>query len=221
MLARMTRSGRLCASSALAGSRRWPLRKSFAVPPAARIAFSTAGEIGITLPGRIWNNRGGDRDIGLIGRSGCDLTDDPAVLVGGNMGLKAMRQRARAVLHPGSLFVALAGRADHRRVDERSNRGKRLRRGALADCGALRLKIARDCGKEALIEPMRDKQAAKAHEGGALGRLFIAGKTAKAAKARPVTEHLGQRDIGKIVPRRKQQRLEHRQRRPGLLALGG
>jgi hypothetical protein len=29
---------------------------------------------------------------------------------------------------------------------------------------------------------VHDKRAAKAHEGGAFGRLFVAGKTAKAAK---------------------------------------
>jgi hypothetical protein len=35
---------------------------------------------------------------------------------------------------------------------------------------------------------VHDKRAAKAHEGGAFGRLFVAGKTAKAAEARPVRE---------------------------------
>jgi len=66
------------------------------------------GAIGINLPRRIWNNRGGNRDIGLIGRSGCDLTDDPAVLVGGNMGLKAMRQRVRCFTQAASLSPLLA-----------------------------------------------------------------------------------------------------------------
>jgi len=78
---------------------------------------------------------------------------------------------------PGGVLIAFAGRADHRRVDERSNRGKRLRRGALAHASALGLE-----------KPVHDKRAAKAHEGGAFGRLFVAGKTAKAAEARPVRE---------------------------------
>jgi hypothetical protein len=50
------------------------------------------------------------------------------------------------------------------------------------------------------------------------GRRLGAGKAAKAPEARPVGESLGQRHVGKIVPGGKQERLEHRQGRPGLLA---
>src|SRR5207253_6096218 len=42
----------------------------------------------------------------------------------------------------------------------------------------------------------------------------------KAAEARPVFERLSEHHIGKIIPSGKQERLEHRQRRPGLLAFG-
>jgi hypothetical protein len=80
------------------------------------------------------------------------------------------------------------------------------------------LEITGDDLEQAAIEPLFDKLAAKAHEGGALGRRLVAGKAAEAAEARPVRERLGQDHIGKIIPGRQQQRLEHRQGRPGLLA---
>jgi hypothetical protein len=104
------------------------------------------------------------------------------------MGLVAMRGGPRAMPGPGGVLIAFAGRADHRRIDERSNRGKRLRRGALAHASALGLEIAGDRREQTAVEPVHDKRAAKAHEGGAFGRLFVAGKTAKAAEARPVRE---------------------------------
>ena len=48
--------------------------------------------------------------------------------------------------------------------------------------GALGVEIARDRRKEAAVKPMCNEQAAEAHEGGALGRLFIAGKAEKRRK---------------------------------------
>src|SRR5262249_7277632 len=85
----------------------------------------------------------------------------------------------------------------------------------------LSFKIARDRRKQTLIEPVRYKQAPKAHKRRALGGFFVAGKAAKAPKARAVRKRLGERDVGKIIPGGKQQRLEHRQRRPGFFAHGG
>jgi hypothetical protein len=45
------------------------------------------GAVGIDLARLIRNDRGGDRDIGLVGRRCFDRADDAAVLVGGNVAL--------------------------------------------------------------------------------------------------------------------------------------
>jgi hypothetical protein len=49
--------------------------------------------------------------------------------------VSAVDMRVRCLNKAASLSP-LDCQADHGRVDERSNRGKRLRRGAFADCGA-------------------------------------------------------------------------------------
>jgi hypothetical protein len=107
-----------------------------------------------------------------------------------------MRGRPRAVPDPGGLLIALA-----------RNRGKRLRRGALAHGRALSLEIACDRGKEAASSPDATSWRRKRHAGGALGRRLVAGKAAKAPEACPVTERPGQRDIGKTIPSGKQEAL--------------
>jgi hypothetical protein len=80
--------------------------------------------------------------------------------------------RGRAVIHPGRLFVAFAGRADDGRIDKR----------ALAHNGALGFKIARDRCKETPVEPVCDKLAAEAHEGGV--RSGVASSREKPQKRR-------------------------------------
>jgi hypothetical protein len=94
-----------------------------------------------------------------------------------------------------------------------------LRRGALAHGRALSLKIACDRGKEAASSPGATSWRRKRHAGGALGRRLVAGKAAKAPEACPVTERLGQRDIGNTILKWQARGLEHRQGRPRLLAL--
>jgi hypothetical protein len=59
-----------------------------------------------------------------------------------------------------------------------------LRR-ALAHASALGLKIARDRFKQVAVEPVRDKLAPEAHEGGPLGRCLVAGKPQKGFRAEP------------------------------------
>ena len=54
------------------------------------------GAVGINLARLIRDDCGSDRDVGLVGRSGLDRADDAAVLVGGNVGLVAIRGRPRA-----------------------------------------------------------------------------------------------------------------------------
>ena len=75
---------------------------------------SSVGAVGINLARLIRDDRRSDRNIGLVRRSCFDGADDAAVLVGGAVGLVALRGRARAVLPPGRLFVAFAGRARSR-----------------------------------------------------------------------------------------------------------
>jgi hypothetical protein len=111
---------------------------------------SVIGFVGVNLAGLFRDDRRSDSNIGLIGRRRLNLADDAGVLVGGNMRLIAMRQGTAFVLCPGRLFIFLAHQADRRRIDQRS----------FADSGALRRKIARDGGKQALTGPVFDKQAA-------------------------------------------------------------
>ena len=49
------------------------------------------GFVGIDLPRLIRDDRGGDIDIGLVGRRRLDLSDDARILIGGDMRLVAMR----------------------------------------------------------------------------------------------------------------------------------
>src|SRR5262249_56201147 len=101
-----------------------------------------------------------------------------------------MRGRAALVFCPGGLAVALGCRSDDGRVDQR----------AFAHASALSFKIARDRRKQTLIEPVRYKQAPKAHKRRALGGFFVAGKAAKAPKAPPLRKRLADRAVATIIP---------------------
>ncbi|HEY8031116.1 MAG TPA: hypothetical protein VIF02_01745 [Methylocella sp.] len=112
------------------------------------------GFIAINLARLFRDNRGSNRDIGLIGRRGCDVADNAGVLVRRKVGLIAMRGRAAFVLYPGGLAIAFGCRADDGRIDER----------ALADNRTLGLKIARDRLKQTPVEPMCDELTAEAED---------------------------------------------------------
>ena len=72
---------------------------------------SIIGFVGIDLARLIRDDRRSDRNIGLVGRSCFDGTDDAAVLVGGNMGLVAMRGGAGAVPDPGGYRLCSPSRS--------------------------------------------------------------------------------------------------------------
>lgn len=73
------------------------------------------GAIGINLARLIGNDRGGDRNIRLIGRRRLDFPDEAAVLVGGDMGLVAMRGGPRAMPGPGGVLIGWPSRSPSRR----------------------------------------------------------------------------------------------------------
>src|SRR5580704_10169559 len=86
----------------------------------------------------------------LFDRGRLDAADD-ALSLSAARWLVAMRGRPRA-----------PDPADHGGIDERSNRGKQLRRGALAPASDLGLKIVRDRLKQVAVETVREKLAPEA-----------------------------------------------------------
>jgi hypothetical protein len=171
---------------------------------------SVIGFVGINLARRIRDDRRSDRDIGLIGRSRLDVADDAGILVGGNVGLVAMRGRPRAVPDPGGLFVAFAGEPitvasmsvplrtaapfDSRSREIASNRPRS--RPCSTSWRRKRTKAVRSGVSSSRAKPQKRRKLARS----------------ESASANPTSERSYHRE---------QERLEHRQRRPGLLAFCG
>lgn len=128
-----------------------------------------------------------------------------------------MRGGAGAVPDPGGLLIAFARRADHGGIDERSNRG--------SDCGEVPLRIVAPFFRDRGRSLQRDSgQAHVQQAGGGSARRWCAraslhrGQIRKSGGSSPGQRALPPASHRKIVPRCKQQRLEHRQGRPRLLA---
>lgn len=110
----------------------------------------------------------------------------------------------------GLAVVADAGGREQRRVHQRAG----------AHHEAARDKLARDALEQGTIQAAADQLGTEADEGGALGRRLVRREAAEPAQAGAIIKRLGQADVREIVPGRKQQRLEQRQRWPARLTLG-
>ena len=85
---------------------------------------------------------------------------------------------------------------------------------------ALDFSLHRDELEQPPVQPLVDQRFAKADEGGAFRRGLASGKAAEPAERGAVVECFGQLHIRQIVPDRKKQSLEHRERRPRRFTLG-
>ena len=172
--------------------------------------IAAIGTIGKNLTGIV--GQGFRTGLGVIDIGGCDrdFLDQPRIAIGADMGLEAMNSPLSLVFHPARIVIVLTRGGD----DGGINQGSGL------DCHRLGFELHSHGFKQCSIQLVRYEQPAKPDEGGTLGRGFIRGKPAEAAKGRSIVERLGQLHIGQIVPDRYQQRLEHRQWRPGRLTLG-
>ena len=124
----------------------------------------------------------------------------------------------RLVLDPTRIFVPLAGGRNDRGVDKRPG----------LDCHGSGFELSRHGLEQRSIKAFRDQLPTIPDEGSTLRRRFICGKPTKATERSTIIKGFGQVDlrsppahVGQIAPDRKQQCLEHRQRRPGRLAFGG
>ena len=107
---------------------------------------------------------------------------------------EAVNARAPLVPRPGGLVVAVGGRGNHCRVDQR----------AYLDGDRLGFKLARHLIEQPLVEIMQEQLSPEAHEGGALRSGLMSSLY-----------------VRQIVPDAQQQGLEQGQRRPTRLAFVG
>ena len=121
-----------------------------------------------------------------------------------------LHRAAAAMLHPTRLVIVPAGRGDDRRIHQRPG----------LDGDGARLQLPGHRFEQRPVQALGDQRAAEAHEGSALGCRLPRGEAAETAEACAVLQGLGQFHLRQVVPDRQQQRLEHRRRRPGSLALG-
>lgn len=176
--------------------RRWPAEGAVGVH-LARITGQHGGEFGGVMD---------------VGRGDLDAADQPGAFVGGEVRLVAAGGLAAAVPGPARLGVAAdAGGRDQCRVHQRAG----------AHRNALGLELAGYCLEQHAVKAVADQFAPEADEGGAPGRRLVGGEAAEPAEAGTVVQRLCQPLVGEVVPRRRQQGLEQRQRLPAGLPLRG